>query len=109
MDVQAPMFVNACPVDSAAQMAEAVLKAAPQQDIIIKAAAVSDYTPATTAQNKIKKADGDMSIPLRRTVDILKTLGTQKQPGQVICGFSMETEKCMLENSRKKLAAKTVI
>lgn len=55
MDVQAPMFVNACPVDSAAQMAEAVLKAAPQQDIIIKAAAVSDYTPATTAQNKIKR------------------------------------------------------
>ena len=105
MDVQAPMFVNACPVDSAAQMADAVLKAAPQQDIIIKAAAVSDYTPATTAQNKIKKADGDMSIPLRRTVDILKTLGTQKQPGQVICGFSMETEN-LLENSRKKLAAK---
>lgn len=105
MDVEPPMFISTVPVVSAADMADAVLSAAPHQDIIIKAAAVSDYTPATTAQNKIKKTDGDMSVPLRRTVDILKTLGSQKRPGQVICGFSMETEN-LLENSRKKLISK---
>ena len=74
-------------------------------DIIIKSAAVADYTPVTTAGNKIKKSDGDMSIPLKRTKDILKYLGEHKPDGQVICGFSMETEN-VVENSRKKLTSK---
>ena len=72
-----------------------------------KAAAVADYTPATYADNKMKKKDGDLSIPLKRTQDILKHLGEHRIPGQVICGFSMETEN-MLENSRAKLEKKAI-
>ena len=70
-----------------------------------KAAAVADYTPAVTEDKKIKKKDGDLSIPLVRTKDILKALGENKRPGQILCGFSMETEN-VLENSRKKLESK---
>ena len=100
-----PMFCENVHVESAADMYSAVIERAPEQDIIIKAAAVSDYTPVTTADSKIKKKDGDLSIPLRRTQDILKALGEQRQDGQLICGFSMETDD-VLENSRKKLASK---
>ncbi len=105
MDVDPPMFVKTVPVVSAAEMADAVLSAADEQDIIIKAAAVSDYTPVTTSASKIKKSDSDMSVPLKRTTDILKTLGEKKRPGQLICGFSMETDD-LLANSRRKLTAK---
>ena len=105
MDVPAPMFVRSVPVTTAADMFAAVTEAAPAQDFIIKAAAVADYTPVTVADGKIKKKDGDMSIPLKRTRDILKYLGEHKQPGQKICGFSMETDN-VLENSAKKLTAK---
>lgn len=104
-DVEAPMFVNMVNVTSAEDMFRAVTERADDMDIIIKAAAVADYTPVTVADNKIKKAEGDMSIPLKRTKDILKHLGENKKEGQIICGFSMETEN-MLENSRKKLASK---
>ena len=68
---------------------------------------VADYTPETVADNKIKKSDNDLSIPLRRTQDILGYLGTHRRPGQFLCGFSMETEH-MLENSRKKLTKKNL-
>lgn len=105
MDVDPPMFVKTVPVVSTAEMADAVLSAADEQDIIIKAAAVSDYTPVTTSASKIKKSDSDMSVPLKRTRDILKTLGEKKRPGQLICGFSMETDD-LLANSRRKLTAK---
>ena len=74
-------------------------------DIIIKAAAVADYIPATVADQKMKKKDEDLSIPLERTKDILKYLGEHKKDGQFLCGFSMETEN-MIENSRKKLEKK---
>ena len=104
-DVEAPMFVNAVNVTSAEDMFQAVTERADEMDIIIKAAAVADYTPETVADNKIKKADGDMSIPLKRTKDILKYLGEHKKDGQILCGFSMETEN-MLENSKKKLFSK---
>ena len=104
-DVEPPVFVNVIPVQTAAQMYDAVMAAAPEQDMIIKAAAVADYTPAVTADNKIKKKDGDLSIPLVRTKDILKALGETKRPGQILCGFSMETEN-VLENSKKKLESK---
>lgn len=104
-DVQPPMFVKLVPVESAGDMFDAVTALAPEQDIIIKAAAVSDYTPAVVADSKMKKSDDDLSIPLKRTRDILKYLGQNKRPGQFLCGFSMETD-CVLENSRKKLAAK---
>ena len=104
-DVEAPMFVNAVNVTSAEDMFQAVTERADEMDIIIKAAAVADYTPETVADNKIKKADGDMSIPLKRTKDILKYLGEHKKDDQILCGFSMETEN-MLENSKKKLISK---
>ncbi len=100
-----PMFVNNVHVISAADMYSAVMERADEQDIIIKAAAVSDYTPVTTADSKIKKKDGDLSIPLKRTRDILKALGEKRHDGQLICGFSMETDD-VLENSRKKLSSK---
>ena len=100
-------FVHTVDVVSAADMYREVTARAPEQDIIIKAAAVADYTPAEVADEKIKKKDGDLSIPLTRTQDILGYLGAHRVPGQVLCGFSMETEH-MLENSRKKLERKNV-
>ncbi|MEE1305990.1 MAG: bifunctional phosphopantothenoylcysteine decarboxylase/phosphopantothenate--cysteine ligase CoaBC [Agathobacter sp.] len=105
--IEPPMFVDVIPVVSAADMAEAVKKAAREQDIIIKTAAVADYRPANPADEKIKKKDGDSSIQLERTEDILSYLGAHKREGQFICGFSMETEN-MLENSRAKLVKKNV-
>ena len=105
MDAEPPMFVKKIPVLSAADMFEEVSKRAEDQDIIIKAAAVADYTPAQTARGKIKKAEGDMAIPLKRTTDILKWLGEHRRPNQIICGFSMETEN-LLDNSKKKLISK---
>lgn len=100
-----PPFVDVVSVDSAKDMFEAVTARAGEQDIIIKSAAVADYTPETVADQKIKKKEGDMSIPLTRTQDILGYLGSNKKEGQLLCGFSMETEH-MLENSRKKLEKK---
>lgn len=102
-----PRFVDVVDIKSAADMFEAVTSRASEQDIIIKAAAVADYTPATISDDKIKKNDGDMSIPLDRTQDILKYLGEHKRPNQFLCGFSMET-KDMLENSRRKLVHKNL-
>lgn len=103
-----PRFIETVQIKSAAQMYEEVIKRADEQDIIIKAAAVADYTPENTADEKIKKKDGgEMSIPLKRTKDILKTLGENKKENQFICGFSMETQN-MLENSKKKLEKKNV-
>ena len=102
-----PPFVKVIGISSAQDMFDAVTAVAPDSDFIFKAAAVADYTPADYADNKMKKKDGDLSIPLKRTKDILKYLGEHKQPGQVICGFSMETEN-MLENSRAKLTKKNV-
>src|SRR5699024_6493795 len=81
MDGDPPMCVKAVPGVSAAEMADAVLSAADEQDIIIKAAAVSDYPPVTTSASKIKKSDSEMSDPLKRTRDILKALGEKKRPG----------------------------
>lgn len=104
-DVAPPPFVEVVPVVSAQDMFDAVTSRADAQDIIIKAAAVADYTPVTTADQKMKKQDGELSIALRRTPDILRYLGEHKRPGQFLCGFSMETEH-VLENSRKKLVSK---
>ena len=102
-----PPFVKVIPIKSAQDMFEAVAAHAPDSDFIFKAAAVADYTPAAYNDNKMKKKDGDLSIPLKRTQDILKYLGEHRTPGQVICGFSMETEN-MLENSQAKLLKKNV-
>ena len=102
-----PPLVRTIPIVTAQDMYEAVTREAEHADIIIKAAAVADYTPETVADNKIKKSDSDLSSPLRRTQDILGYLGTHRRPGQFLCGFSMETEH-MLENSRKKLSKKNL-
>lgn len=105
METTPPMFVEVVPVKNAQDMFEAVTSRAPEMDIIIKAAAVSDYTPAAVADSKMKKKDGELSIELRRTQDILKHLGANKREGQFLCGFSMETDN-VIENSRKKLTSK---
>jgi phosphopantothenoylcysteine decarboxylase/phosphopantothenate--cysteine ligase len=105
--LKAPLFVEKISVTSAAQMFEAVTGLASEQDIIIKAAAVADYTPVSAAQEKIKKSEGESSILLTRTEDILGWLGQHRREGQFLCGFSMETEN-MLENSRQKLKKKKV-
>lgn len=102
-----PPFVTVVPVVSAQDMFEAVTSRAEEQDLIIKAAAVADYRPAVTSDEKIKKKDGDLSIGLERTRDILAYLGEHRKDGQKLCGFSMETSN-MLENSRKKLEKKHV-
>ena len=104
-NLKSPMGVEVISIKSAEDMYQEMVKNADQADIIIMAAAVADYTPVTTAENKIKKTGGDFSIPLKRTKDILLSIGQQKKDGQFICGFSMETEN-MLENSRKKLIKK---
>lgn len=104
-DIPAPMFVKCVDVTSAEEMFNAVTEYANDSDIIVKAAAVADYTSVETAANKIKKKDGEMAIALKRTKDILKYLGENKRSGQILCGFSMETEN-LTENSKKKLEAK---
>ena len=105
--IEKPQFVNVVPITTAREMFEEVTGRAEEQDIIIKAAAVADYRPAVVGQDKIKKTDGDMSIALERTKDILGWLGQHRTPGQFLCGFSMETRD-MLENSRAKLARKNL-
>ena len=107
VNLQSPMGVRVVPVISAADMAQAVKEAASEQDIIIKAAAVADYRPATTADEKLKKKDDELSIALERTEDILAYLGAHRREGQFLCGFSMETEH-MVENSRAKLEKKNI-
>ncbi|MCD8342131.1 MAG: bifunctional phosphopantothenoylcysteine decarboxylase/phosphopantothenate--cysteine ligase CoaBC [Clostridiales bacterium] len=100
-----PPYVELVPVRSAAEMYDAVTGRSGEMDIIIKAAAVADYRPVSVAEDKVKKGDGDLSIPLTRTRDILQHLGDHKRPGQFLCGFSMETRD-MVASSRKKLEKK---
>ncbi len=107
LSVAPPPFVEVVNVETAQEMFDAVTSRADAMDFIIKSAAVADYTPAEVASEKVKKHDGELSIPLVRTKDILQHLGDHRRAGQVICGFSMETQN-MLENSRAKLAKKHV-
>ncbi len=107
VELTPPMGVQVVPVVSAADMAQAVKDAASEQDIIIKAAAVADYRPRVTADEKLKKKDEELSVELERTEDILAWLGAHRRAGQILCGFSMETEH-LLENSRAKLEKKKI-
>ena len=102
-----PPFVKVIEIDSAHDMFDAVKANYESQNIIIKSAAVADYCPQNSADEKIKKKDGDLSIALKRTDDILKFIGSNRKEGQFLCGFSMETEN-MLENSKVKLENKHV-
>lgn len=104
--LEAPMFINTVPIVSAQDMYDAVMERAGEQDIIIKAAAVADYRPASVAEEKIKKSGDSTALTLERTKDILAALGEQKG-NTILCGFSMETEH-MLENSRRKLEKKNL-
>ena len=105
--IEAPLFVNVVPIVTAKDMFEAVTGISNEQDIIIKAAAVADYRPAVVSSEKVKKKEGQMSIELERTADILKYLGENKREGQFLCGFSMETQN-MISNSRAKLEKKNL-
>lgn len=107
VSLSVPLGVKAVPVVSARDMFEAVTAVSEEQDVIIKAAAVADYRPPHVGTEKTKKKDGDMSIGLERTDDILAWLGAHRRDGQVLCGFSMETQN-MLENSRIKLDKKNI-
>lgn len=107
VELTPPPYVHVVPVISAKDMFDAVTAVSDEQDIIIKAAAVADYRPATVASEKVKKSDNALSIALERTDDILKYLGEHKKDSQFLCGFSMETEH-MLENSRAKLVKKNL-
>ena len=104
-NLEPPMFVDYVQVKSAGDMFEAMKSRFLDNDIIIKAAAVADYKPKSYSDEKTKKKDGEMSIELDRTQDILKYLGEHRREGQFYCGFSMETQN-MLENSRVKLDKK---
>ena len=105
--IEAPLFVNVVSIVTAKDMFEAVTGISNEQDIIIKAAAVADYRPAVVSSEKVKKKEGQMSIELERTDDILKYLGENKREGQFLCGFSMETQN-MISNSRAKLERKNL-
>ena len=103
--IEPPPFVKLVPVVTAKEMFDAVTSVSFEQDIIIKAAAVADYRPAKVFDDKVKKQEGQMSIELEKTDDILQYLGDNRVPGQFLCGFSMETQN-MLGNSRAKLGKK---
>lgn len=107
VSIAPPPFVTVIPVVSAEDMFQAVKEHSSVADIVIKAAAVADYTPETVAEEKIKKQDSDTGLSLKRTKDILKWLGEHRRQGQFLCGFSMETEN-LLENSRRKLESKGI-
>ncbi|MCI9342227.1 MAG: bifunctional phosphopantothenoylcysteine decarboxylase/phosphopantothenate--cysteine ligase CoaBC [Lachnospiraceae bacterium] len=103
--LERPLFVYTVEVESAGDMFQAVRDCFEEQDMIIKSAAVADYRPVNVSEEKVKKRDGELSIALERTEDILQFLGENRRPGQLLCGFSMETEN-MVENSRAKLVKK---
>ena len=109
VNLKKPPYMEVVDIVSAQDMFDAVTSRAPDQDIIIKAAAVADYRPASVAEDKIKKSgnDSDLSLPLARTSDILAWLGEHRAPGQFLCGFSMETRD-MVANSKKKLEKKHI-
>ena len=107
LSVEPPPFVEVVRVETAREMFEAVRARSDAADFVFKAAAVADYTPADYRDEKVKKSDGELSIPLSRTQDILQYLGDHRRAGQVLCGFSMETEH-LLENSAAKLEKKRV-
>lgn len=102
-----PVGVETIDVVTAKEMFEAVVRRSRDQDIIIKAAAVADYRPAAVAPEKVKKGEGEMTLALERTHDILAWLGEHRAPGQFLCGFSMETTD-VLKNSRDKLLRKHI-
>lgn len=107
VSIEPPLFAELVPVVSAEDMYNAVMKYKDEADIIVKSAAVADYTPVAASSEKIKKQSDDMRIELKRTKDILKELGQSRRENQFICGFAMETEN-LIENAVRKLESKNV-
>ncbi len=105
VNIKPPMFADTINIQSANDMYNAVMENLPECDILVKAAAVADYTVPDVSSEKLKKSDDDLSLSLARTKDILKAVGENKKDNQVICGFSMETSN-LVENSKKKLVSK---
>jgi phosphopantothenoylcysteine decarboxylase/phosphopantothenate--cysteine ligase len=106
-NIEKPSFVEVLPVETAREMFKAIIPISWEQDAVIKAAAVADYRPCQVSREKMKKKDGEFSLALERTDDILAYLGQHKREGQFLCGFSMETEN-LVENSRAKLLKKNL-
>lgn len=106
-NLETPLGVNRIDVVSAKEMFEAVTLRAPEQDIIVKAAAVADYRPSQIAEQKMKKSEGSMAIELERTDDILQYVGERKKENQLLCGFAMETEH-LLERAEEKRKRKNL-
>ena len=102
-----PQFVRTVEITTAKEMFEAVAGRASEQDIIVKAAAVADYRPKSVSSEKMKKKDGELTLELERTDDILAWLGGHKRPGQFLCGFAMETQD-LIGNARQKLQKKNL-
>ena len=102
-----PQFVRTVEITTAKEMFEAVTERAAEQDIIVKAAAVADYRPKSVSSEKMKKKDGELTLELERTDDILAWLGGHKRPGQFLCGFAMETQD-LIGNARQKLQKKNL-
>ena len=102
-----PQFVRTVEITTAKEMFEAVTERASEQDIIVKAAAVADYRPKSVSGEKMKKKDGELTLELERTDDILAWLGGHKRPGQFLCGFAMETQD-LIGNARQKLQKKNL-
>lgn len=100
-------FVKTVPFTTAQDLFEGVKKYSADADALVMAAAVADYRPAEVADEKIKKSDGELSLKLERTQDILAWVGAHKPEGLFVCGFSMETEH-LLENSSVKLHKKNM-
>ena len=103
--IEPPIFTKVIKVTDAESMHNAVMSEIDDADIIVMAAAVADYTPAQVSDEKLKKKDGDMSVEMKRTRDILKEAGKIKKANQYICGFAMETQN-LIENAKAKLEAK---
>lgn len=103
--LEAPPFVEMVPVVSAEDMFREVTARSDEMDIIIKSAAVADYRPKNVSEEKMKKADGELTLEMERTKDILGYLGSHKKEGQFLCGFAMETQN-LLENAGAKLTKK---
>ena len=107
VNLEPPAGVEFIPIESAADMAQAMKKASENADMIVMAAAVADYRPKQYSTSKVKKSDGDMCIELERTEDILLTLGKNKKPGQILVGFAAETDD-LLKNAQGKLERKNL-
>ena len=107
VNLEPPVGARVVPVESAAEMAQAVKSAAVAADIVIMAAAVADYRPKIYSTSKVKKSDGDLVIELERTEDILLSLGQMKKPGQILVGFAAETDD-LIANAQGKLERKNL-